>query len=660
MAYDAAHDQLIASVSGADGPSMQALDPVTLATRWTLPAPALASRIGISDDGSVAYLGLPGAGAVWQVDLDNRVAVRNIQVASNQGEGPLSLSVRPGHPGTVAIAIGRIDLPLQNFQRAVVYDDGVMRPMSTGADGDFLTPNTLAELTFTDADHVVGYDTQTTACTLTRLALQSQGLQPILRVDSPDIYGECWGDGLTSSGGRLITSYGTEVDPTTLAFVRRWPGDFTEFRGGGFLDLATGTWVSVNASLIADQNRMLEPRALIEEFESQRYTLRRSLLTQEPFRLSDGAITDRMATSGNRIAFVLLDIGNGNVVVHSLDLSTAPARGHAPFTATAASGAGVSGVSIEMPAVAIAPDPARNRLVAILDAGIGPDGNSLAVVNPDTGAVEKLIALSDRPADIKVSTTGSIAYVSHIGLLSTIDRVDLVTGQVTTLPLRADSFVIKEDDPQSVAVLDYYQNYTLTAVRDMSVIGSPISLRAVTGQTQLSMLVSNGPGTLFALQGADVARFSWGDDGLVYEGAGSLVATAVPSGVDLESGFGMLWNMSGALDLTTGATSTFPGNDISAIVAPTSPTSAVLVGQSNSTYAFTWLEAPSPQGGNWVSAFEMPLTDSSLPIQQAVGPRRVVAMNENQVALRMVWMDEIRTSAEPSRIYIVKREPSAH
>lgn len=658
MTYDAVHDQLIASVDSAEGPSMQALDPVTLATRWSLPAPALASRIGVSDDGSAAYLGLPGAGAVWQVDLNHRVAVRNIQVASSQGEGPLSLSVRPGHPGTVAVSIGRVDLSLQNFLRTVVYDDGVMRPKSTGADGDFLTPNTLAELAFTDADHVVGYDTQSTACTLTRLALQPQGLQPIQRVDSPDIYGECWGDGLAFSGGHLITSYGTEVDPATLAFVRLWPGDNSEFRGGGFLDLATGTWISINATLLADQNRMLEPRALIEEFETQRYTLRRDLTTQEPFRLGDGAVTDRMATSGSRIAFVLRDSISGNVVVHSVDLSTTPTLGHAPFTATAASGAGVSGVSIEMPAVAIASDPARNRLVAILDAGIGPDGNSLAVVNPDTGAVEKLIALSDRPMDVKVSTTGSIAYVSHIGLRSTFDRVDLVTGQVTTLPLRADSFVIKEDDPQSVAVLDYYQNYTLTAVRDMSVIGSPISLRTVTGQAQLNMLMSNGPDTLFALQGADFARFSWGQNGLMYDSGGELAAAAVPSGLDLESGFGMLWNMSGTLDLATGATSTFPGNNIAAIVAPTSRTSAVLVGQSDSTYAFTWLQAPSTQNGNWVSTFEVPLTDPSLPVQQAVSPRRVVALNANQVALRMVWTDEIRTSAEPSRIYIVKREPS--
>jgi hypothetical protein len=45
-----------------------------------------------------------------------------------------------------------------------------------------MTPDTLTEIAFADADHVVGYDTQSTGCGLTRLALQDDGLQPIVNL----------------------------------------------------------------------------------------------------------------------------------------------------------------------------------------------------------------------------------------------------------------------------------------------------------------------------------------------------------------------------------------------------------------------------------------------------------------------------------------------
>ena len=182
MAYDAAHDQLIVTVADPAGSTLQGLDPLTLATRWTLAAPATATRIAMSDDGSTAYLALPDTGTVWQVDLANQLPVRSIQVGDRiQGEVPLSISVRPGHPGTVAVAIGQVALALHGFLRAAVYDDGVMRAKTTGPNGDYPMPDTLAELAFTDADHVVSYDTQSQGCPLNRLVLQADGMQQTLR-----------------------------------------------------------------------------------------------------------------------------------------------------------------------------------------------------------------------------------------------------------------------------------------------------------------------------------------------------------------------------------------------------------------------------------------------------------------------------------------------
>jgi hypothetical protein len=664
MAYDAVHDQLITTVADAAGPTLEGLDPITLATRWTLQAPALASRISISDDGSTAYFALPYAATVWQVDLGSRAAVRSIQAGDlSQHEGPLSLATRPGHPGTVAVSIGRPDLITQHFLRTSVYDDGVMRPKSTGEDGEYFTPDTLAEIVFTDADHVVGYDTQTTGCGLTRLALQPDGLQPILRTRPFGIYAECFGDGLVFTAGRLITSSGREVDANTFAYLRGWPS--VGAVGGGFLDQFTGTWVRISSGLNTgpdavpvDGRVFASPRVSVEEIEPQRYTLRRSVLTQEPFELQSFAVTDGMATSGSRIAFTVFDPWTGNIAVHSVDLSTVPTFGHASFATSTASGTGVTGISLQMPGVAMASDPARHRLVVALDGGIGPDGNSLAVVDPDTGLVEKIIPLPDRPNDLKVSSTGSIAYVSHINAISTFDRVDLVTGDVTSLPVRADAFAIKEDDPQSVVVLDFYQSYTLTTLHDMTVVGAPLGLRA-TGLSQLDWLSSNGSNELVAFEADNtdrgIARFSWTQDGIAYNSAGTL---DLAGDTVAQSGFGMIWSNGGPTDLTTGEQATFPKLASSAGVAPTSSTSAILFdGMFSEGASFSWLQAASTPSGNWTSTFTLPVSDQAWTGALGIYAERATALDANQVALRIMWTGEPRTSSEPSHIYIVKRTP---
>jgi hypothetical protein len=666
MAYDATHDQLIATVADTAGPTLEGLDPITLATRWTLPAPDLASRISISDDGSTAYFALPSSGSVWQVDLTNRVAVRSIQVGdTSRSEGALSISIRPGHPGTVAVSIGLLATPTQHFVQTNVYDDGVMRPKSTGSDGDYLTPDTLAEIAFTDADHVVGYDTQSTNCTLTRMALQPDGLQPILSAKPFGIYAECFGDGLTFSAGRLITNSGSEVNPNTLAFLRAWPS--VGAPGAGFLDLFTGTWVRISSGSYTGQDAVpvdgrvyATTRVSVEEIEPQRLTLRRSVLTQEPFQLSGGPETEGMATFGSHIAFTVFDPVTGNIAVHSADLSSVPALGHASFPVSTVSATGAVGLSLQMPGVAMASDPARHRLVVALDGGIGPDGNSLAVVNPDTGVVESIIPLSDRPIDVKVSSTGSIAYVSHLNAIPTLDRVDLVSGQVTSLAVRADSFAIKEDDPQSVVVLDYYQNYSLTAVHDMSVVGAPIDLRATTGLTDVGRIASNGPNQLVGFVsdiggGNDLAHFSWTRDGVTYSGSGTL--TMGLNGTGIQAGFGKLWTLDGPSDLTTGQQSgTFPGvvGSVGA-VAPTSVTSAIIFTAADYD-ALSWLQ--STPDGSWVSAFTLPVSDTAWSSGISFYGERATALDANEVALRILWIGEPRTSAEPSHIYIVKRTPS--
>lgn len=664
MAYDAAHDQLITTVADDAGSTLQGLDPVTLATRWTLPAPGPASRVVISDDGSTAYFALRWLGAVWQVDLVNRAAVRSIQVGdASQHEGPLSLATRPGHPGTVAVSVGRVDLPTEHFLRTSVYDDGVRRPKSTGEDSEYLVPDSLAEIVFTDADHVVGYDTQTTGCGLTRMALQSDGLQPIFNAMPFGIYAECFGDSLAFTAGRLITGQGQEVTADTFEYLRVWPG--VGAVGSGFLDPFTGTWVRISNGDYTGQdtvpiNGRVYPslRTSIEEIEPQRLTLRRSVLTQEPFVLQGLSLTEGMATSGSHIAFTVFDTMTGNIAVHSADLLSIPALGHASFAVSTVSGTGFTGMSLQMPGVAIASDPARHRLVVALDASIGPDGNSLAVVNPDTGAVESLIPLPDRPANVKVSSTGSIAYVSHIHAIPIFDRVDLVSGQVTSIRLRADAFEIKEDDPQSVVVFDYYQNYSLTALRDMSVLGTPVDLQAFTRLAGVNWLASNGPDQLLAFvpenTGYQFARFSWTRDGIAYGGNGSL--GVIPGGSLDDSSFGMIWTPVDVTDMTTGRQVAFPSPDFTGSVSPISATSAVLFNDSYSK-SFSWLEATAQ--GNWTSTYTLPVSDTAWtdPGGVAIVTPRVLALNANQAALRINWVGEPRTSAQSSHIYIVKRTP---
>jgi hypothetical protein len=667
LAYDPAHDELIAGVVAADGQaSLQGIDPVSLETHWTLRAPDEITRLGISSDGSTLYGALTYSGMVWQVDLSRRAEVRQIIVANaTAGEGPADLTIRPGSPGTFAVSIVRWDLPTRNFLRLTVYDDGAPRLKSTSSDGPYGLPDDASEIVFVDADHVVGYDIHSTGCSLSRLALASDGL---MYEKSVMHIGECFNDQLNFVDGHLITLQGAEYDPATLAPVRYWQGTGSDF-GGGFLDTARDAWVRINGDQLAAVNSDTRQRALVEEYENARHTLRRTFVTDEPTQMGVAFVANIANMGKGRIAFTVMDLATGLFTLYAYDLTTVAPLGSAFFAAQGSSTTSASALAVDVAPVDMAYDPGLQRLVLALPAGVGPDGNSLALMNPSTGAIERLIKLNEQPSLVRVSASGSIAYVATVGAFS-IAQVDLAAGKVVKqVSARADGFAIKTDDPHVVAVFknDTVSHRTITTMRDLSPFGTAVDLSTPPFTFNLiDWIGTNGSqvvGLASSTSDLTLARFAWSQDGLILASSGYVNSLGTGAG-SIGTGFGSLWNNMNVVDLSTlQSRGSFDPSWLTRIsrwsAVLTGPSTAMMTGPSNGlSFAAAWVEAPpdaNPALG-WQPRLTLAITDNGLPADLAnVDPHQAVDCGANGVAIRAQWLGSGGRQFQPGRVYLLKQ-----
>ncbi len=606
------------------------------------------------------YATLPYSSEVSQFDLTRNVEVRSFAAGDRAlALGPVDVAVRPGSPETVAVSMVRLSLPTQNFKRITVYDQGVPRAKSTGPDEDYGMPDGISEIEWTDADHLVGYDIKSTGCSLHRLVLLPDGLRAEFSVG--DRHGYCFHDQLNLVNGRLITRSGIEFDPTTLATLRYWPGVDSD-TGGGLLDPARDAFLRINGGSLAGLNSNVRGRAAVEEYESTRDTLRRSFVTDSPSSWGGFPyVVDLTMAGSGRVVFTLYDSASGDVVLHAFNLASVPTMAAATFETVSATAEGVTGVAVDMAPVAVGYDPAQARLVVALPASIGPNGNSLAIVEPNTGAVERIIPLPGEPRQLAVSTTGSLAYVSSPGN-RWLAQVDLIAGQVTHVArVRADRLAIKEDEPTVVAAMrnDRSNTTTITTLRNLTAYGDVI---AVTTNPRIAMLdwIGSSGDKLIGLSSSTtdltLAHFGWGNNGLTLESAVSVGELGLASTPGLA--FNQLWNSVSVIDLSTlERRGTWPGGTWWSVLS--SRSAAITAGPAqNFALAVSWVQAPmeGATSSQWQGQYTTLIADSVLSEAQVSSlPWRMVSTGGNRVAVPVHWNGSGARANEPGRLYLLNR-----
>jgi hypothetical protein len=540
IAFDGTRNQLIAgAVLNNNKTAVVGLNPADLSVIWTVATTSPATVLAVSDDGSMLYAGLFSESAIQQIDLAAHASVRTFAVADPDSRlGAFDIAVRPGSPDTVAAAIGFVvrisGVTLRTSGLPALFVQGVRQP-TAGLPHD----DRSSRVAFLDDSTLITLDNETTANDVQKFSVADDGLT--YRSYSP---GNCCGNQLRVVNGRIFLSSGTFIDPATLKSIK---GVGSDRQGLNLFLPGTNSVVQIYAPNTGHSD---SAQLSIREYDADRGYLKRKFLVDEtvpgfdPFFGVFADVIDAVPTGPSSFAVLVADDFSGASTLLSYDLSAiAPLqpRTLVPQTSTAGN---FSAVSIQLPFFSYAYDPTADRIVATVQALMGPQGSSLAIIRPSDGTVERFVPLSSDPREVWVSPSGSIAYVD-LPFESAIQQVDLSTGALgpkmtielptlaapnqypfPTVPLSPTSISVKPDDPQTIAVvgcagLGGYACGDAVAVLRNGVQTGFVGPRTVFpgGRVPLTTKVAfNGPGELLGFDATSsnesIQHFSYDASGL--------------------------------------------------------------------------------------------------------------------------------------------------
>lgn len=198
LIYDPGTRRIYASVpsrAGALGNSVISIDPETGQMGPAVFVGSEPNKLARSDDGQYLYVGLNGASAVRRFDLTSQTAGPQFSLGLPQFIGPLrpgDIEVAPGHPETVAVALGNGGV--------AVYDNGVPRPKQLS------WPAHIRQITYgRSADRLYGSEAR-----FARMAVDPSG---VTLIDSLEV--GLLGSKIQFAGGRIYGSSGLVIDPDT-------------------------------------------------------------------------------------------------------------------------------------------------------------------------------------------------------------------------------------------------------------------------------------------------------------------------------------------------------------------------------------------------------------------------------------------------------------
>jgi hypothetical protein len=165
-------------------------------------------------------------------------------------------------------------------------------------------------------------------------------------------------------------------------------------------------------------------------------------------------------------------------------------------------------------------DPVSNKIFASVPANAGTNGNSIAVINPDTVKVESIIPIGTEPSLLAASDDGQFLYVVMNGTAGSIKRVNIPTltagpefllGTDTSAPpppfppgstippnlsFYAQDIAVQPGHPSVIAVsMISFANNGIVGIYDNGIRRAQMSPALFT--TIDSIAFSNNPGTLY-------------------------------------------------------------------------------------------------------------------------------------------------------------------
>lgn len=383
------------------------LDPVTLAVLRSANVPDNPTELAVSDDGSTLWFGLSNLNEAGRLDVATMQPGSRIQLGVSPGFGDdriiNDIVVAPGSTDDIVITV-------LGSEEVVAYSNGVELPDRIDSFG-------ASELVFRDADSLVGVNDTNTGFETHRITYDSQtgiviedtfpslspGFDSSLQLGSVDIW--------NSSGFSF-----NEISEVRTGKINGLIEQFSGFYEYVVVSPADGVVYAVDGF---DQ--------IVEVFdESTRARI--AAYDYDPAEFGINFVRRAVATPDGLI------VAGDSRVVRFAKSDLQPNISPDSCGVVSVSDLLIDGTydTLRCQLRDIAYDRDRNLIYAALPGAVGPQGNSIAIIDPETYAVQTYIPLTAEPLSIDISDDGAV-LTATLGEASQVAEIDLASRTLTQL-----------------------------------------------------------------------------------------------------------------------------------------------------------------------------------------------------------------------------------
>ena len=380
----------------------------------------------LSPGGRTLYIGYSDAPVVHAMDLSTRTVSPELELAEDRRGRAMfarDIAVVPGQPGTLVVV---------TEAEVAVYDSGVRRPLTT---------DLIDRIGFVDGT-LYGYRNGSSVFPLVELQVSQDGLVEGARLER---FIQGFGADFFAVDSKIVSSLGRVVDfPNRVVLGEMDGGLQTEFglhRGG------VGYGVNgVHDAVRGTVHFLREDRLITYDWERfVPVSVHRSPLSDEPVALIG---TDRWLLLFSTSGLAVVDKAN----IGSFDLGgcamTAPVELSYFFDST--------GRQYKCRLNDALYDPGSHRIYASLPSSVGRNGNSIAVIDPETAMIERFVPVGSEPGAIDMTAGGNGLVVvlgarNGVAALDFPDRKGVDPRRVPRKVARATTGVCLRD--RGIAVL---------------------------------------------------------------------------------------------------------------------------------------------------------------------------------------------------------------
>ncbi|MBT8068778.1 MAG: hypothetical protein KJO09_16155, partial [Gammaproteobacteria bacterium] len=420
--YDELRDRLVVTTSGADASSPNALVAVSLSqnTRTTLVAfSAEPSSVALSADGALIYVGFSDRDEIRKYDgatlqLLSTVNIDSDDPASGQ-YGVLDLAVSPVAPNTVAATFNYLGTGVDDV--TLFVDDVQLPGRFRNAPGG---NSSAGERLFYSADgsRIHSYYQPPPQNTGARdMVVDATGVVEVVN-------GSRFGTDLELAGGSLYSN-GAEYDADTYVMLGTY--------GEGGRHIAVDP---VNRRLYAESFDRLDVYELDRRLALATYDLGLAFDSVRALELA-----------GN---FLVMLRDDDLRVLDTTTIELAPAEGCEATALLTSEGDGFTQFACDV--IDAIYDPVAERIYAAVTENVPGNGNSVAVIDTATEAVETYIPVPSNPKRLMLSGDGSRLYVAfaEVELLVAIDTATRATDASWQLGVITPRTGYNELDPRKL------------------------------------------------------------------------------------------------------------------------------------------------------------------------------------------------------------------